>query len=305
MSDSPLIVENVSKTLGRTKIIDNMSFSVEPGKIYGFLGPNGSGKTTTIRMIVSLISLDEGDVKIGGFSIRTDREEALAQIGAIVENPDLYDYLSGRKNLIHFAKMTRDKVDASRIDEIVKMVELDHAIDKKVRTYSLGMKQRLGIALSMLHKPKVLILDEPTNGLDPKGIRELREYLKNLAQKENVAILVSSHLLSEVELMCDRAIVIKKGQVVNEVAINESDRGGEQEVTVVFELSEMERASDFLAQYGNVRIEDHRCIVESITVNQIPIIVAALVQENIEVYHVSSKKSLEDTYHLLTGKDVK
>lgn len=234
----PLVVENVSKSLGGKKIIKNMSFSVEAGKIYGFLGPNGSGKTTTIRMIVSLISMDEGDVKIGGHSIRTEREQALSRIGAIVENPDLYEYMSGRKNLMHFARMSKQKISPERIQEVINMVELDHAIDKKVKTYSLGMKQRLGIALSILHEPSILILDEPTNGLDPKGIRELRSYLKDLARNAGVAILVSSHLLSEIELMCDRAIVIKAGQVINELAVSEQEQGDQQEVAAVFEVTQ-------------------------------------------------------------------
>ena len=300
----PLVVENVSKSLGGNKIIKNMSFSVEAGKIYGFLGPNGSGKTTTIRMIVSLISMDEGDVKIGGYSIRTEREQALSQIGAIVENPDLYEFMSGRKNLIHFARMSRKKLAPGRLDEVIKMVELDHAIDKKVKMYSLGMKQRLGIALSILHEPSVLILDEPTNGLDPKGIRELRTYLKNLAREANVAILVSSHLLSEIELMCDRAIVIKEGQVINELAVSDLEQGDDKEVAALFGVTNPEKAEEYLAQYGTVRKEEKYLVLEGTTIEQVPSIVTGLVKQEIGIFHVSYKKSLEDTYHSLTEKEV-
>ncbi|MBM0065877.1 ABC transporter ATP-binding protein [Alkalicoccobacillus gibsonii] len=300
----PLVVENVSKSLGGKKIIKNMSFSVEAGKIYGFLGPNGSGKTTTIRMIVSLISMDEGDVKIGGHSIRTEREQALSKIGAIVENPDLYEYMSGRKNLMHFARMSKQKISPERIQEVINMVELDHAIDKKVKTYSLGMKQRLGIALSILHEPSILILDEPTNGLDPKGIRELRSYLKDLARNAGVAILVSSHLLSEIELMCDRAIVIKAGQVINELAVSEQEQGDQQEVAAVFEVTQPKKAEEILAQYGTVRKDEKNLVLEATTIEQVPSIVMALVKNEIGIYHVSYKKSLEDTYHSLTEKEV-
>ena len=212
-------VKNVYKSFGKKKIIKDLSFSVNRGEIYGFLGPNGSGKTTTIRMMVGLIGIDKGDIFIEGYDVKKDKIKALEHVGAIIENPELYKYMSGMKNLIHFARMSKTPVSQERIDEVVKLVKLEHAINKKVKTYSLGMKQRLGVAQALLHSPSILILDEPTNGLDPEGIHELREYLRYLAKKENISIIISSHLLSEVELICDNIIVIQEGKLIGERTI--------------------------------------------------------------------------------------
>ncbi|GAJ98843.1 ABC transporter ATP-binding protein [Geomicrobium sp. JCM 19055] len=176
----------------------------------------------TIRLIVSLIKMDRGEVFIEGKDLNKNREEALQHIGAIVEDPDLYTYLSGRQNLEHFARMSQKPISEERIEQVIDLVELTNRIDDKVKTYSLGMKQRLGIAVSILHQPSVLILDEPTNGLDPNGIKELRYYLRRLAKQDGVTLLVSSHQLREVEVLCDRAIVIKDGQAVDEFDLRSS-----------------------------------------------------------------------------------
>lgn len=221
--------------------------------MYGFLGPNGSGKTTTIRMMTGLISMTEGDITICGHSIRMEREKALEQIGAIVENPELYDYMTGMQNLKHFANMAITPISKERIAEIVKLVELEHAIHKKVKTYSLGMKQRLGIAQALLHQPKILILDEPTNGLDPAGIRQIRDYLQRLAKEENIAVIVSSHLLSEIELMCDRVVIIKQGEFVQEYNLHEQAKHDET-VVVAFEVDQVQKANEIIKgkTQGNV-----------------------------------------------------
>lgn len=217
-------LENVHKKIGGNEIIRGLSFEVKEGEVYGFLGPNGSGKTTTIRMMTGLIAMTEGDITVCGYSIRTNREKALEQIGAIVENPELYEYMTGMQNLKHFANMAVKPISKERIAEIVKLVDLEKAIDKKVKTYSLGMKQRLGIAQALLHNPKILILDEPTNGLDPAGIRQIRDYLRRLAKEEGIAVIVSSHLLSEIELMCDRVVIIKDGQFVQAYNLHEKQK---------------------------------------------------------------------------------
>ncbi|WP_246183505.1 ABC transporter ATP-binding protein [Paenibacillus methanolicus] len=192
-------------------IIHDVSFDVRAGEIFGFLGPNGSGKTTTIRMLVDLIKPTAGAIEIGGFNVHRHPEEALRHVGCIVENPEVYSYMSGWENLEHFARM-QPGIGRDRIDEVVAIVGLEQRIHDKVKTYSLGMRQRLGIAQALLGRPKLLILDEPTNGLDPKGIKELREFIRSLAG-QGMSLFISSHLLSEIQLMCDRVAIISHGRV--------------------------------------------------------------------------------------------
>ncbi|MGD0035074.1 ABC transporter ATP-binding protein [Paenibacillus illinoisensis] len=211
-SDYVLCVQHLKKKIGRKWIIKDVTFEVKPGEIFGFLGPNGAGKTTTIRMLVDLIKPTEGNIKVCGYDVNRDPERALQYVGSIVENPEVYTYLTGWENLEHFARM-QPGVDHARIQEVVDIVRLDQRIHDKVRTYSLGMRQRLGIAQALLGRPRLLILDEPTNGLDPKGIKELRVFIKQLAS-EGMAVFVSSHLLSEIQLLCDRVAIISAGRVL-------------------------------------------------------------------------------------------
>src|SRR5688572_16708166 len=196
---SALSASHLTKVIGNRTIVDSVSFELRPGEVFGFLGPNGAGKTTTIRMLVGLIRPTEGTVEICGFNLRRDFEKAMRCIGCIVENPDLYRFMTGRENLQHFSRMLG--VGNGEIERVAALVNLDHRLDQRVGTYSLGMRQRLGIAQAMLGSPRVLILDEPSNGLDPAGIREVRELLRNLATERGLAVFVSSHLLGEVELM--------------------------------------------------------------------------------------------------------
>ncbi|WP_408892290.1 ABC transporter ATP-binding protein [Paenibacillus taichungensis] len=211
-TDSVLSVQHLKKKIGRKWIIKDVTFDVKPGEIFGFLGPNGAGKTTTIRMLVDLIKPTEGKIQVCGYDVNRDPERALKYVGSIVENPEVYTYLTGWENLEHFARM-QPGVDNDRIQEVVDIVRLDQRIHDKVRTYSLGMRQRLGIAQALLGRPRLLILDEPTNGLDPKGIKELRVFIKQLAS-EGMAVFVSSHLLSEIQLLCDRVAIISAGRVL-------------------------------------------------------------------------------------------
>lgn len=206
-----LEVKNLEKRLGKRKIIDGVSFDVEEGEIFGFLGPNGAGKTTTIRMLVGLIHPNAGDILIGGKDLKKQREEALSSVGAVVENPELYKYLSGRENLMQIARIR--KVPKSEIEELIRLVGLEERIDDKVKKYSLGMKQRLGVAAALIGNPKLLILDEPTNGLDPSGILDFREIVKKAAREKGIAVFVSSHILSEVQQLCDRVAFINKGVI--------------------------------------------------------------------------------------------
>ncbi|GMX66152.1 ABC transporter ATP-binding protein [Paenibacillus elgii] len=211
-ADIVLAVDNVKKMIGKRLIIKGISFDVRAGEIFGFLGPNGSGKTTTIRMLVDLIKPTEGSIRICGYDVQREHNEALQYVGCIVENPELYSYLSGWENLEHFARMLPG-VGENRIREVVDIVGMDARIHDKVKTYSLGMRQRLGIAQALLNDPKLLILDEPTNGLDPQGIKELREFIRQLAET-GLSLFISSHLLSEIQQMCDRVAIISHGEVI-------------------------------------------------------------------------------------------
>lgn len=208
-----LEVRNLAKQIGKRMIVENITFEVKQGEIFGFLGPNGAGKTTTIRMLVGLIRPTKGTIRIGGYDLHKDFLKAIHQVGCIVENPELYPYLTGRENLEHFARMLHD-IDPKRTTEVIKLVELEERIDDLVKTYSLGMRQRLGIAQALLGNPQLLILDEPTNGLDPAGIRELREFIRQLTQKQGISVLISSHILHEVQLMCDQVAIITRGNIV-------------------------------------------------------------------------------------------
>ncbi|MGE7858056.1 MULTISPECIES: ABC transporter ATP-binding protein [Bacillus] len=294
MGKTVLKLTDVQKSIGDKKIVHGLTFEVKEGEIYGFLGPNGSGKTTTIRMITGLISMTQGDIQICGHSIAIEREKALMNIGAIVENPELYEYMTGRQNLVHFANMANHKVSKTRIDEIVQLVDLAESIHAPVKTYSLGMKQRLGIAQALLHQPKVLILDEPTNGLDPAGIRKIREYLRELAQKEKIAVIVSSHLLSEIELMCDRVLIINKGTFIKEHNLHEK-QAGEHRVQIKTKQTE-----------GVDELIDCRIINDTlfeVTADEVKIaaIIAKLVVHNIAIYEVIPKrKTLEDEFLAIT-----
>ncbi|WP_294189068.1 ABC transporter ATP-binding protein [uncultured Clostridium sp.] len=216
-----LEVTNLKKTLGKREIIKNISFSIEEGEIFGFLGPNGAGKTTIIRMLVGLIHPNEGSISICGHDLKNDSEKALREVGAVVENPELYKYLSGRENLMQIARIRN--ISKEDVNETIKLVGLEDRIDDKVKKYSLGMKQRLGLAASLLSKPKLLILDEPTNGLDPSGILDFREVVKKAAKEKGMAVFISSHILSEVQHLCDRVAFINHGTIKSvENVVNES-----------------------------------------------------------------------------------
>lgn len=206
-----LEVKSLKKTLGKREIIKDISFSIKDGEIFGFLGPNGAGKTTTIRMLVGLIAPNKGDISICGESLLKNKEKALKNVGAVVENPELYKYLSGRENLMQIARIR--KVSKEEVEELIKLVGLEDRINDKVGKYSLGMKQRLGLAAALIGSPKLLILDEPTNGLDPSGILDFREIVKKAAREKGMAVFISSHILSEIQNLCDRVAFINDGVI--------------------------------------------------------------------------------------------
>lgn len=220
MQNDVLLLENVKKTIKGKEIIKGINFSIKAGEVLGFLGPNGAGKSTTLRMIVGLSKPTHGKIEICGYSITKSYVRAMANVGCIIEGPDLYNYMSGIDNLEMLAAMNKD-ITRDDISRSVKLVGMENRVKDKVATYSLGMKQRLGLAQALLHNPKLLILDEPTNGLDPSGISEFRSIINNLAKKESVSVLISSHLISEVELMCDKVSIIKNGIILKNALVED------------------------------------------------------------------------------------
>ncbi len=211
----------ISKKFGKNEVLHSINISLEEGEIVGFVGPNGAGKSTFIKSILGLYHIDSGSIKICDFDVQKDFENALRNVGCIIENPDLYDNISGRKNLKIASLMYGLKKNQKSMETIIKLVKLENRIDDKVKNYSLGMKQRLGLAQALLNQPKLLILDEPTNGLDPLGIKELRSMLKEINKVYGMTIFISSHILSEIENVCDRIIMIDHGAIVENVTIDE------------------------------------------------------------------------------------
>lgn len=300
MQEKIVEIRNLSKVIGRRKIIDQLSIDVPRGEVFGFLGPNGSGKTTTIRMMVGLMGMTEGDILIDGHSIRTAYAKAIAQVGAIVENPEMYKFMTGYDNLLHFSRMHRG-ISPQRIDEMVELVGLKERIHDKVKTYSLGMRQRLGVAQALLHKPQLLILDEPTNGLDPAGIRELRDYLRKLAHHEGITVFVSSHLLSEMELMCDRVAIIQDGKLVDIRRLGEAAESEETQIHI--HVSDVEQAAEALYTANpDIRctVIDNQLIVTAQR-SDVPAINRTLVNRNIDVFELRlQQKTLEEQFLEMT-----
>lgn len=311
MMNSDILVEikNIHKSFSRLKVIKDVSFNIPPGEIFGLLGPNGAGKTTIIKMMLGLLKIDEGEIKIGGYSIERDFEKAIANVGGIIENPEMYGFLSGYKNLIHYANMNYG-VTRERIDDVIQQVGLEKRIHDKVKQYSLGMKQRLGIAQAILHRPRLLVLDEPTNGLDPAGIKELRDHLRKLADEEGVGVLVSSHLLSEMELMCDRFAIIQKGIFIETKTISEIL----STVNLVrFEVDRREDALSIIEKYLNERafsisemVINNSHIDVPVMRDESALLLKQLVDAGILVYRMQPMtKSLEDNFLEVTrGKSV-
>lgn len=301
-----LRIEHLNKYFGKKQILHDISFETYPGEVFGFLGPNGAGKTTTIKIAVGHLRLDDGDILINGQSIRKNFESAMAQVGGIIENPEFYKYMTGMQNLRQYARM-RGNVDEKRINEVVEIVGLKNRINDKVGKYSLGMRQRLGVAQAILHRPKLLILDEPTNGLDPAGIKELRDILKNLAHKENICVIVSSHLMSEMELMCDRVGIIANGKLTGVHTVEEmiSTVSGDREQYII-RVSDCQKALAVLDFISEKSVADDKHI--SVTVDkenadeELFEITAKIISCGIRLGTVTPKenKKLEDVFIELT-----
>ncbi len=297
--EETLVVQNVKKTIGKKEIIKELSFSLKKGEVFGFLGPNGAGKTTTIRMLVGLIKPTSGKIFVCGYDLQKQFTKAIQHIGCIVENPELYPYLSGWENLEHFERML-PSISTTRIQEVVELVGLQNRIHDLVRTYSLGMRQRLGIAQALLGKPTVLILDEPTNGLDPVGIREMRQFIRTLAEQEQLTVLVSSHLLSEIQLMCDRVAIMSKGEIIR---IDTVEHLLKEQARTYWNVHPIHIAKQILKNETTVLGEKDDFIVTVYESNEvIARCNARLIEAGVSVSSIERKlPTLEDLFIELTG----
>ena len=298
MVKSVLHLEAVGKKIGRRQILKDITLDVQAGEIFGLIGPNGAGKTTLIRMICGLMKHSEGEVRLMNHDIKTSFRTAIRELGAVIENPAFYLDLTGWQNLWLVANLYKG-ITRERILEVVELVGLEESIHDKVDTYSLGMKQRLGIAQAILHKPRLLILDEPTNGLDPSGIHDLREHLLRLAREEGTAIFLSTHLLSEVEMLCDRIAIMKDGRLLD---IRQTDR----EEVLVIETDEQEKAAGLLRGRYSVLSSDMGRIRLMIERSEVPDVNAILVENQIRVYHLAyENQNLEQIFlQSVTEKEV-
>ncbi len=288
---SILKVEKLCKKIGKKEILKNISLEVQEGDILAFIGPNGAGKTTAIKCILGLQRLTKGKVLINGYDIEKNFKEAIKRVGAIVESPDVYMYLSGMENLKIQARMYKD-VLIEDINRVVEQVELEAVIHEKVSKYSLGMRQRLGIAIALLNSPNLLILDEPTNGLDPEGIKDLRTLLKRLA-KTGVGILISSHNLSELESFCNRVCIINKGKIIEESSIEEIKKIDENRY--ILKVADTSLGKKYIT--GNAKVLNKNHIEVLMDEAQIAEFIKILVKNDIDIYEVRKEElTLEEAF---------
>ncbi|MCB0730753.1 MAG: ABC transporter ATP-binding protein [Ignavibacteriae bacterium] len=306
--NSEKVIEVVGLTKKYKKLIavNNLNLNVYKGDVFGFLGPNGAGKSTTIRMLLTLIKPTSGNIKIFGKELNKNRKEILSRIGAIVEKPDFYLYLSAKKNLEILSKISGKEIPKSKIMEMLKLVGLDKRANSKVKTFSHGMKQRLGIAQTLLHDPDLIILDEPTTGLDPQGMKEIRDLIIYLSKEKGKTILLSSHILREIELIATRMIIINKGTTIIEGTVEELLNSDSQKVRI--EVDDINKTLEIIK---NTEWENHFKSIEKndlifeIDKTKIPRLAKFLINNNIEVSAVVPIRSLEDYFLRITEESVK
>ncbi|MCB9258614.1 MAG: ABC transporter ATP-binding protein [Ignavibacteriales bacterium] len=306
--NSEKVIEVVGLTKKYKKLIavNNLNLNVYKGDVFGFLGPNGAGKSTTIRMLLTLIKPTSGNIKIFGKELNKNRKEILSRIGAIVEKPDFYLYLSAKKNLEILSKISGKEIPKSKIMEMLKLVGLDKRANSKVKTFSHGMKQRLGIAQTLLHDPDLIILDEPTTGLDPQGMKEIRDLIIYLSKEKGKTIFLSSHILREIELIATRMIIINKGTTIIEGTVEELLNSDSQKVRI--EVDDINKTLEIIK---NTEWENHFKSIEKndlifeIDKTKIPQLAKFLINNNIEVSAVVPIRSLEDYFLRITEESVK
>jgi len=295
--------ENLSKSFGKEQAVSNINLKIRKGEIYGFLGPNGAGKTTTIRMLLGLMKPSSGTIKIFQKDVTKDRINILAKVGSLVENPSYYPHLTAYENLEALRKILG--VPKSRIDEVLAIVRLKDAANKKVKGFSLGMKQRLGIAASLLHNPELLILDEPTNGLDPSGIIEIRNLIKRLPAEYGMTIIISSHLLSEIDQMATQVGIVSKGKMIFQDSIEAMRKSAQPKIFI--KVSDAEKGWRSLVAHG-IKAEHKEGLIslDECSDEKVAHIVQILVQEGILIYRVEEeKRSLEDIFlQMTTGEQL-
>ncbi|MCI6266171.1 MAG: ABC transporter ATP-binding protein [Erysipelotrichaceae bacterium] len=297
MPDVVLECNHIWKKIGHHVIVNDLSLKLYPGDILGFIGPNGAGKTTSIKLMLGLQFFNGGNVKIGGYDLKKNFVSAISNVGAIIENPDLYMYMSGYDNLKMAALMYQ--VSEQRIQEVIQLVGLEQRIHDKIKKYSLGMRQRLGIAQAILHQPRVLILDEPMNGLDPEGIKELKDLLIHLAREEHMAILISSHILSELESFCNRVCIISKGKIIKDTKI-ENIKKITNQMNYILELSDV-HLENILYHY---EVLDQCHIKIYTTKEQVGNILKALLLNDIKIFEMKREViSLEDAFLEVTKEN--
>jgi ABC-type multidrug transport system ATPase subunit len=297
LNETIIKVEGLSKSFGTFEAVKDVSFSVQRGDVFGFLGPNGAGKSTTIRCLLSLITPDNGNVSLFGKSFKNDRKEILSKIGSIIEKPDFYRYLSAEKNLEIFARISGASVSKMEIQEMLEFVGLGDRGKHKVKGFSHGMKQRLGIAQTLLHKPDLIILDEPTTGLDPQGIIEIRNLILRLKNEQNKTIVLSSHQLSEIELIANRMVIINQGKTIIDGSVSELLNS--QELVVRLETDNIE-ATQQLIQLNFAEAKTMLISSDSLDVSihrdRVPQLNRLLVENNIGVMAIEPKRKLEDYF---------
>jgi ABC-2 type transport system ATP-binding protein len=296
-------INNLSKEFKEVRAVNSLNLNVYKGDVFGFLGPNGAGKSTTIRMLLSLINPDEGEIKIFGKSLKNERISILKRIGAIVEKPDFYGYLSAYKNLQILGRISGIEHPKKRIMEILELVGLENRYKSKVKTFSHGMKQRLGLAQALLHDPDLIILDEPTTGLDPQGMKEIRELILHLSKEKHKTLFLSSHILYEVELVANRMVIIDKGKTVVEGEVSELLNMNKLKVT--FEVNDSLKAKQILSETGYINdLESvgNNTMIFSLSADEIAALNKYLVENDIEVSAVIPTRSLEEYFLNITEK---
>ena len=298
---SVIKVQGLSKNFGAIKAVDQLSFEVEAGQVYGFLGQNGSGKSTTIRMLLSLIHPSQGHIEIFGQSLTDHRSAILEQVGAVIERPDSYPYLTAQEHLTLFAKLRKQKITPAKIEATLSQVGLLARANDKVQTYSLGMKQRLGIGIALLHDPQLIILDEPTNGLDPQGIADIRQLIKSISKDQGKTVLVSSHLLSEIEQIATHILIIHQGKKMAEGPTS-SLLDPNKTIVQIKTLDDLGAKQKLMTSaYATNLLERTEGLYLRIPKLEIPALNAFLVASNIDLVSLEAKNSLEDYFLQLTS----
>jgi ABC-type multidrug transport system ATPase subunit len=293
-------VNNLSKHFKDIHAVNDLSFTVEEGDVYGFLGQNGAGKSTTIRMLLTLIKPTAGHISIFGKDLSNHRHEILKQVGAVIEKPDLYKYLSAYDNLAIFAKLSGMKPNKAVLMEQLKMVGLDDRADSKVKTFSQGMKQRLGIAVALVHNPRLIILDEPTNGLDPQGIADMRNLVLHLSRDLGKTIVVSSHLLSEIELVANRMLIIHKGKKIVEGNVAELLDPSKSLVEIETENDAETREKLLQTKWRSAVQNNANALQLKMNKEDVPMLIAEMVLLQVQVLSINPMHSLEDYFLSLT-----